>query len=276
MKILPNFVRINSKPLCITVFSIIWTLSAIGQDTDADELAKKLANPVASLISVPIQVNYDEGIGPNDDGSVLQINIQPVIPISLNDDWNVISRTIIPIIDQDDVPGPGMGESGVGDIVQSFFFSPKDPTDSGWILGAGPVMLLPTGTEDALSTEKWGLGPTGVALKQVGPITYGVLANHIWSVAGDDDRSGISSTLLQPFASYVTKTKTTWAISTESSYNWNAGEWSVPVNLNVSQMLKLGNQIMQIGAGVRYWLDSVPGGPEGWGFRFQVTLLYPQ
>ena len=124
-----------------------------------EELAKKLSNPVASLISVPFQFNYDSDIGPNDKGDRYLLNIQPVIPISINDDWNIISRTILPVVKQDDIyPGAG-SQSGLGDIVQSVFFSPKQPTQSGWIWGAGPVFLLPTASDDLLGADKWGLGP---------------------------------------------------------------------------------------------------------------------
>jgi hypothetical protein len=242
----------------------------------AAELAKKLANPISSLISVPIQVNYDENIGPREKGSQLRINIQPVIPISLNDNWNLISRTILPIIDQDDILFEGRGETGLGDIVQSLFFSPKAPTSGGLIWGVGPVALLPTATDDELGGEKWGLGPTVVALKQEGPWTFGMLANHIWSVAGDDDRADVSATFVQPFLSYITKTHTTLGLNTESTYDWNAEQWSVPVNLTVNQLLKLGTQPIQLGGGVRYWAESPDNGPEGWGFRFQLTFLFPK
>jgi hypothetical protein len=241
-----------------------------------EDLAKKLANPVASLISVPIQANYDENIGPHEDGSVWRINVQPVIPLSLSEDWNLISRTILPLIDQEDVPLPGQGEFGLGDTVQSFFFSPKEPTGAGWIWGVGPALLLPTATDERLGAEKWGAGPTGVLLRQSGPWTYGALANHVESFAGDGGRNDVSATFLQPFLSYVTKTKTTLSLNTESSYDWEAEEWSVPINFNVSQLLKIGPQIIQVGAGARYWADSPPSGPEGWGVRLQLTFLFPR
>ncbi|MCD6535275.1 MAG: transporter [Deltaproteobacteria bacterium] len=241
-----------------------------------DDLAKKLANPLAALISMPIQANYDENIGPDDDGSVWKINIQPVIPVSINDEWNLISRTIIPIIDQDDVPIKGSGESGLGDILQSFFFSPKEPTDSGWIWGVGPALLMDTASNDALGGEKWGIGPTAVALKQIGPWTYGILVNHIESFAGDDDRLDISATYIQPFLSYITKTKTTIGLNLESTYDWEGDEWSVPINLTVAQMLKIGSQLIQVSSGVRYWADSPDGAPEGWGARLQITFLFPK
>jgi hypothetical protein len=251
---------------------------ALADDTaDQAELAKKTLNPVADLISLPLQFNYDRGIGPTDDGKKYVLNIQPVIPISIGPDWNVISRTILPIIDQDDILPDGKADaSGLGDTTQSFFFSPKKPTASGWIWGAGPVILLPTATDDDLGGEKWGLGPTAVALKQEHGFTYGILANHIWSVAGDSDRSDISATFLQPFFSYTTKTFTSFTINTESTYDWEDDEWSVPINFLVSQVLKIGPQPVSLQAGPRYWAESPDTGPEGWGFRFTFTLLFPK
>ena len=263
-----------NKIFVIILIAIFLVVPAFAQDEA--ELAKKLSNPVAPLISVPIQANYDENFGPNEEGSVWKINIQPVIPITLNEEWNLISRTILPIIDQEDVPTRGLGESGLGDILQSLFFSPKAPTSGGLIWGVGPVFLLPTASEDVLGGEKWGIGPTAVALKQDGPWTYGTLVNHIESFAGEDHRADISASFVQPFVSYITKTKTTIGLNTKSTYDWESLQWSVPINLTVKQLLKVGSQIIQVGGGVRYWVDSPENGPEDWGARLQLTFLFPK
>jgi hypothetical protein len=227
------------------------------------ELAQQLSNPVAALISVPLQLNYDRGMGPAGDGRRYLLSVQPVIPISLGAEWNLISRTIVPLVDQKEVVPGGGGQSGLGDIVQSAFFSPRKPTAGGIIWGAGPVFLLPTATNASLGGERWGVGPTGVVLRQAGPWTVGVLANHIWSVAGDSERRDISATFVQPFVAYVTSTRTTFALHTESTYDWKTRQWVVPITFNVAQLLKLGDQLLQVGAGVRYWADSPDGAPEG-------------
>lgn len=151
-----------------------------GDDAQAAELAKKLQNPIASLISVPLQNNWDFGIGSND-AMRYTLNIQPVIPFGITERSNLITRTIVPIIYAKLPIAGGDDETGLGDIVQSFFISPKEPTDGGWIWGAGPVFLYPSATEDALSSEKFGLGPTVVLLKQQSGWTYGALVNHIYS-----------------------------------------------------------------------------------------------
>jgi len=251
----------------------IASADAWAQKTD-EEIALAAQNPVAAMISVPFQYNYDQNIGPRETGHKNYVNVQPVIPISLNDDWNLISRTIVPVVWQSDIfPGSG-SQSGIGDITQSFFFSPKKPTAGGWIWGAGPVIYMPTASDDLLGADKWGLGPTAVFLKQEHGFTYGALANHIWSTGGSG-RADISNTFLQPFFSYTTQTHTTFALNSESSYDWETEKWSVPFNLMVSQLVKVGEQRLQLQAGARYWATSPDSGPHGWGFRFTVTFLFP-
>jgi hypothetical protein len=152
------------------------TAENAGTDSDeADQLAKQLSNPVSSLISVPFQANEDFNIGPAN-GTRFTLNIQPVIPISISKDWNLIVRTILPVISQTDVFGHSGTQSGLGDTTQSFFFSPKAPGPGGLIWGLGPVGYYPTNTNDLLGSDKWGLGPTFVGLVQKGGWTVGIQA----------------------------------------------------------------------------------------------------
>jgi hypothetical protein len=253
--------------------------SAVQADTSTAELAKQANNPVAALYSLPVQYNWNQKMGPTGDGMQATTNIQPVLPFDLNDDWNLISRTILPLIDQHGAAPNGLADkSGMGDVTQSFFFSPKKPTESGWILGAGPVILLPTGTDELLSNEQWGAGPTAVALKQSNGWTRGILANHIWGLEGKpaDGKEKVNATYLQPFLSYTTDTYTTFQVNTESTYNWQSQEWSVPINLTASQILKVGDQMLSVQVGPRYWADSPDDGAQGWGARAAVTLLFPR
>lgn len=264
-----------SRLAAATWLVLIAPAAALAQDAggtpSADELAKKLSNPVASLISVPIQYNYDDGYANGGYNNTLKL--QPVIPISLSPDWNLISRTILPFTYQNDVR-PGTDQAGLGDTVQSFFFSPAKPTASGLIWGVGPAILAPTGT-DELGAHKWGLGPTGVVLKQQGPWTYGALANHLWDVGGSG-RQPISATFLQPFLTWGGLGKgQTLGVNAESTYDWKHHQWTVPVNLFYSKVSRIGSQLVSYTAGVRGYGARPDGGPD-WGFRLQLTLLYPK
>jgi hypothetical protein len=241
---------------------------------DAAELAKKLQNPIASLISVPIQNNFDFGAGPKGDGFQYKANIQPVIPFSLSEDWNVITRTILPVVSQENIFSTS-SQSGLADTLLSLFFSPKKPTSGGWIWGAGPVFQFPTATDDLLGEEKWAAGPTVVLLKQEHGWSYGTLANHVWSFAGESDRADVNRTYLQPFVSYTAKTLTTFALNTESAYDWERNQWTVPLNLMISQLVKIEGHPVQFQIGGRYYAEKPSGGSD-WGLRFTVTFLFPE
>lgn len=245
-----------------------------GAVDQAAELAKKLQNPVAKLISVPLQSNWDWGIGPAN-AMRYTLNVQPVIPFSLNAEWNLITRTIVPFIHAEGPVAAFDSVGGVGDILQSFFLSPSAPTNRGWTWGVGPVFLYPSASDDALGAEKWGAGPTAVFLRQDSGWTYGLLANHVWSFAGKDSRADVSATFLQPFVSFITETYTTFALNTESTYDWENHEWTVPINLSVSQMLKIGGRPIQLQVGTRLYADRPDAGPD-WGLRFTVTFLFPK
>jgi len=260
-------------------FTLALTSSPLAQDTAGDdkaaaaELAKKLQNPVASLIQVPIQNNWDFGIG-SANAIRYTANVQPVVPFSLNEDWNLITRTIVPVIYAEGTTNGAGSKFGLGDVVQSFFLSPKAPTSGGWIWGAGPVFAWPTATDSALGSEKWGAGPTAVFLRQDSGWTYGVLANHIWSYAGWGDQD-VSATFLQPFLTYTTRKFTTFGINTESTYDWENHQWTVPLNLSVSQLLKVSKQPISLAIGFKYYADGPSGGPD-WGLRFTVSFLFPK
>jgi hypothetical protein len=262
--------------LAVLGFVVTSALAVSAQAETNEELAMQLSNPVAALISVPFQFNYERNIGSARSGKRWVLNIQPVVPFDLNADWNIISRTILPVVWQDEVfPGAGR-QTGTGDTVQSLFFSPKAPTAGGVIWGAGPVLLLPTGSNDLLTTDKWGAGPTAVVIRQQGPWTVGALANHIWSFAGNSSRADVNATFLQPFVTYTTRTATTFSLNTESTYDWNGRQWAVPINTGVSQILRLGDQLVQVGVLARYWASTSDQGPHGWGLRLNFTLLFPR
>src|SRR5262245_8492834 len=237
--------------------------SAVVQAQSADEMAKQLSNPIASLTSVPLQSNYEGGAGVDGEGTRYRLNLQPVIPISISARWNLISRTIVPLIRQDGVLPGEREQSGVGDTLQSLFFSPKSPTSSGWVWGVGPVFLLPTASDELLGGERWGAGPTAVALRQTSDgWTYGALVNHVASFGGDEKRRDINTTFLQPFAARRIGPGRTVSMNMESTYDWQSDAWTVPLNLGVSQVLPIGGQLVSLQLGGAWYVEAPPGAPQ--------------
>jgi hypothetical protein len=239
----------------------------------AGDLAKQLSNPVASLISVPFENGFEFGVGPAEDLRYL-LTLKPVVPIRISSGWNLIQRAIIPLIDQPEL-APGVGdEFGLGDVTLQSFFSPSAPSELIW--GVGPLFTLPTATDDSLGSETWLAGIATVALTQQGPWTIGMLATHSWSIAKEDEsRPDVSLTFLQPFVSYGFGEGWTITAQTEATYEWESDVWTVPVQLGVSKVMKIGRQPMSVALAGRWWAEGPDGAPE-WGIRLTFTLLFPK
>src|SRR5580704_9176822 len=256
------------------------------QDTPAaaansEELRKQSQNPVASLISVPIQENFNFN---NQPGGRTQnvLNIQPVIPLSVSKNWNLIVRWITPIVYQPipvQPPTPAVqttGVYGLGDMNPTFFLVPKK---SKIIWGIGPTFVLPTATNTTyLGQGKLSVGPSFVALVQPGPWTIGALVNNIWSVAGPSDRADVNQMSLQYFINYNMKKGWFISISPTITANWQASSgnvWTVPVGGGVGRVFRLGFQPVNVS--VAFFGNAVhPIGGSPWGMRLQLSFLFPK
>lgn len=241
-----------------------------------DALQKATQNPVANLISVPLQDNSNFSIGPaNRTQNVL--NIQPVIPMHLTPDWNLITRIIQPIVWQPYPDQDSGGDYGFGDMNPSFFLTPANPGKLIW--GAGPTVVLPTATYRSLGQGKWSIGPSFVALAQPHPWTVGMLVSNVWSFAGESNRPTVNQMLLQYFVSY--NLKGGWYFTSQPiiTANWAApkakGVWTVPFGGGVGRIMKLGFQPVNISA--QAYANAVyPTGTSSWGIRLQIAFLFPK
>lgn len=246
------------------------------QAQNNQDLALQLADPLADLVSLPYQFDYDSGFSLGDGAAYVGL-FQAVVPFDLGSNWKVISRTGLPVIQYDsNWVGDAADDAGIGDISQSFLFTPKGlgPGDLRW--GVGPTFRFPTATEDSIGRGQFAVGPTAVVVRQGGQFTYGAMASHLRSVGGSDfDRRRINSTQLHPFFSLTTSQTTTFELSSESSYDWDAEEWTVPVIFQLKKMINLGGRPMQISAGAKYWATSPERSADGWGLRFGLTFLLP-
>ena len=254
-----------------------FTPGLLAQENDqsnAAELAKKLANPISSLISLPLQNNADFGIGYNK-GSRNTLNIQPVIPVSLNEKLNLITRVVLPVISQYNITGMGNSEAGLGDAVMSAFLSPAE-SKNGLTWGAGPALLIPTGTNDFLTAKKFGVGPTAVALYQSKGYTVGGLINQIWSVAGDANRGDVSNLFFQPFFNYNWKSGAGLGGNFEITRNWKASTTTIWFNPTISGVTSLGKQKTQLAIGPRFNLAAPTGSKADMGIRAVVVFLFPK
>jgi hypothetical protein len=247
-------------------------------DMSAEDLAKAAQNPIGNLISVPFQNNTNFGVGPQD-GTQNILNIQPVIPFEVDKDWNIITRTILPLIWQ---PGsvPGEGTTfGLGDLQLSAFLSPSEPGPGGLIWGVGAIVQMPTDTND-LGNRNWGLGPTAVLLKleKGNPWVYGVLVNNVWSLTSNQRGGSYSNFLIQPFVNYNFPDGTYVNSAPIITADWKAEggqQWTVPLGLGVGKIFRLGKLPVntQLGA---YYNVVKPDNGANWQLRAQVQFMFPK
>jgi hypothetical protein len=261
--------------LTFALFSANAAESGNEQESKTEELAKETQNPVANLISVPFQNNFNFGIGPND-ATQWVLNVQPVIPITLNKDWNLITRTIIPIINQPSPAAEIRSAFGLGDINPSLFLSPANSGKLIW--GVGPTMTFPTATDSLLGNGKWSAGPGLVVLTTPGHWVIGALANNQWSFAGWG-KNNVNSMLIQPFINYNFSHGWYLTSSPIITANWLAASddrWTVPIGGGVGKLFKLGKLPINTQLAAYCNVLKPQQGGADWQLRFQVQFLFPK
>jgi hypothetical protein len=269
------------KVLKTVVAALVLLVPSIGRaqqpaaaGAETAELAKKLSNPISDLVSVPFQFNWEQNVGPSELTRFI-LNVQPVMPFTLNEDWNLITRIIMPLVSQPPLFSGGEATFGVSDITTSFFLSPTKMTK--FILGAGPVIVLPSTSEPTLGSGKWSAGPTVVALKQTGPWTYGALWNQVWSFSGDSSRSDVNQMFLQPFLAYQATHTVTATVQSEMTADWEADDqqWTIPINFLVSKLSSFG----VFPASYQFGFGVFPVHPDigpSWKIRGAIVILLPR
>ena len=264
----------------IFLLSTLNTVCALAQDApkppadDAASIAKKLANPIGALISVPFQNNMDIGIGENN-GSRNTLNFQPIVPIGLSAKYSLITRYIVPVIAQYDITGEGTQEVGLSDALVSGWIS-NAVVKNGFVWGVGAAFLIPTATDDYLGTKKLGVGPTVIVLQQKNGWTYGLLMNQIWSVAGDAERADVNQMYLQPFLTYNWKSGAGLTVNSETTFNWEANSTNSYINILAGGLTKMGNQLVQLQAGPRIQVAAPEGSKSPFGVRAAVIFVFPK
>lgn len=258
-----------SAVLCSLIGS---TTFAQPKSIDTNDLAKKLTNPVASLISVPFQYNYDANIGLDKKGTSNSLVVQPVIPLKLNSNWNYIVRPVMTFQSLNNVDG--FSGTGAGPVVVETFFSPN--SSNGLIWGVGPVVSTPALSGSNFGTSQTGVGVSAVGLIMKSPWTAGLLTYNTWSAGGSAVNGTANNLYYQPFVAFVTPGAWTYSLNTQSTFNWDARRAENPLNATVSKLVKIGEVPVSFQVGARYYLSSVPGGPSGWGARASMTFIFPK
>ena len=252
--------------------AILFVLPPPAAAQNADELAKQTQNPIASLISVPLQGNWDFGLGARD-ATASTLNFQPVVPFAISPSTNIVLRVIMPLTSQPSADGTTR-YSGLGDVLTTAFFSPSHAGKLIW--GVGPALLLPTATNNRLGSEKFAVGPSVVLLTQPGKWTLGALGNQIWSTSGATDRPSVNQIYLQPFANYNLGKGLATGVSMEASGAWHAKEmWTAPLLFSVSKVTMLGKQPVQLAVAAGPTVVGPTGG-SSWRFRLAATFLFPR
>jgi hypothetical protein len=255
-------------------------------EMDVTALAKQAQNPIANMISLPFENNFNFGMGGSSKAQYV-LNVQPVIPFTLNDDWLLVTRSIIPFIAQPEIKPDSRGDDdtgdfflsgfnsaeGLGDINLTAFFVPNKPMDFTW--GIGPALRFPTATDDSLGSEKWSAGPSFVGLTFQGDWVLGILIQQVWSFAGDSDRSSVNQFFLQPFINY--NLEDGWYLSSRPAFvgNWNSNDWTVPLGAGIGKIVDIGGQKVNLRF-ESYYNVVTPDNAADWTLKFNVTLLFPK